>query len=208
MKNATKHAEALKSLAKKLLKEHKPAPRTVIDPLRAMVVGIFSYDAPDDAVAEAMKALDGEYCDLNELRVATELEVQDILGVKYPHVDEKTSLMKTVLGHIFEKEAVLNLERLKTLKKNELRQFYREIPDVPPFVEAYTMMFGYDQPAFPIDPLTLDWLKEHGAVEPDSTLEEAQKFVESTLKGEDCYEFYAAIRLAWPFEELKKKKKK
>ena len=47
-------------------------------------VGAMSFDVPDARAEEAMKVVGQEFVDLNELRVATELEVQDLLGLCLP----------------------------------------------------------------------------------------------------------------------------
>ena len=74
MKNATKHADELRSLFKKLVKEHKAPPLTPIAAVSALVRGAMSYDVADSRADEAMKAIEKEFVDLNELRVATDLE--------------------------------------------------------------------------------------------------------------------------------------
>ena len=89
MKNATKHAENLKSLMKKLAREGKPEPKQSVDPLRALVTGILSFDAPPGRPEAAMEVVDKDFVDLNELRVATELEVIEILGPKYPGIERR-----------------------------------------------------------------------------------------------------------------------
>ena len=70
MKNATKHAEELKSLCRKLVKEHKPGERASQEPLWALVRGAMSYDVADDrgvvrvvgAVARLSEELHGTHC--------------------------------------------------------------------------------------------------------------------------------------------------
>ena len=47
MKNATKHADELKSLLKRLLREERPPEKPVLDPLHALVRGAMSFDVPD-----------------------------------------------------------------------------------------------------------------------------------------------------------------
>ena len=84
MKNATKHAEELRSLLKRLLKEHKPEPMVPRDPLRALVHAAMSFDVSDARAEEAMRAIEKEFVDLNELRVATDLEIQELLGEQVP----------------------------------------------------------------------------------------------------------------------------
>src|SRR5687768_2940752 len=104
MKNATKHAEDLKSLLKRMLKEHKPGPRQPQEPLKALVRGAMSFDMSDGRAAEAMRAIETEFVDLNELRVATDLEIQELLGVKYPLIERRVAMITQSLNNIFERE--------------------------------------------------------------------------------------------------------
>jgi endonuclease III len=196
MKNATKHAEELRSLLKKLLKEHKPAPRAAMEPLKALVRGAMSYDVTDSRAEEAMKAIEKEFVDLNELRVATDLEIQELLGVKYPNIEKRVAMITQSLNAIFEREHTLNLERLKSVKKSEVRQFLRDLPEVHPFVEAYVTLFGFEENAMPLDDRMLSYLQGRHIIEEGTTLEEAQKFVENNLKMDEMYDFYQALRAA------------
>lgn len=206
MKNATKHAEELRSLFKRLTKDARPAPPEKQEPLRALVRAAMSFDVPDAKAEEALKLIDKEFVDLNELRVATQLEVQEMLGQRYPQIERRVNLITTALNYIFEKEHTLSLERLKTLKWREARQFVREIPEMTPFVEAYVVLHAFDGPAFPLDDETLAYLRDANVVGAEATAGDAQKFVESHLKAEDVHPFFAAARKA-VFDESKTKKK-
>ena len=208
MKNASKHADVLRSICRKLVKEHRPAPRQPAEPLPALVRGAMSFDVSDTKADDAMRAVEREFVDLNELRVATELEVQELLGQRYPRIEERVSIITTALNNIFEREHTMNLERLKTISKRDARQFLREIPNMHPFVEAYTMLFAFDGHSFPIDDETLAYLAEEGVLEPGTTLEEAQRFVEHNLKAEECYDLYASLRQTVFSDGGKRKKRK
>lgn len=205
MKNATKHAEDLKALLKRLLKEHKPGPRQPQEPLKALVRGAMSFDMPDGRAEDAMRAIDREFVDLNELRVATDLEIQELLGVKYPLIERRVAMITQSLNNIFEREHTLSLDRLKTVSKRDARQFLRELPDIHPFVEAYVMLFGFDGHAFPADDEALSHLRGHGIVEDATTIDEAQRFVEHHLKAEECYDLFACLR-AGALDGKKKRK--
>jgi hypothetical protein len=206
MKNATKHADALRSLCKKLIREYPPIPRQPIEPLRALVRGAMSYDVSDTKADEAMKAIEKEFVGLNELRVATDLEIQELLGVRYPDIERRVAMITQALNNIFEREHTLNLERLKTVSRRDARQFLRELPDIHPFVEAYVMLYGFDGHTFPMDNEILGFLREEEIVEEDATLEDAQKFVEHNLKAEEMHDFFHAVRSV-VFEESRRKKK-
>jgi endonuclease III len=166
MKNATKHAEELKSYARRLLRDHKPAPLEHQEPLKALVRGAMSYDVSDARAEEAMRAIDQEFVDLNEFRVATELEIQGLLGARYPAIERRVTMITTALNNIFEREHTLSLNRLKDLSKRDARQFLRDLPDIHPFVEAYVMLASFEGSAMPMDDSTVELLTEQGVLEP------------------------------------------
>jgi endonuclease III len=210
MKSATKHAEELRSLFKRLLKETKPAPKERQEPLKALVRGAMSFDVPDARADEAMRAIDKEFVDLNELRVATDLEIQELLGVRYPQIEKRVAMITQSLNAIFEKEHTLNLERLTTISKRDARQFLRELPDVHPFVEAYVMLYAFDGHTIPVDDQTVEYLRAEEVLEPETSVDEAQRFLEHHIKAEECHDFYTAVRAAAaaanPGDDKKKKK--
>jgi endonuclease III len=208
MKNATKHAEDLRSLMKRLVRDCRPEPKEPLDPLTALVRGAMSLDVPDGRADDAMAAIGREFVDLNELRVATELEVQEMLGTRYPAIERRVSMITQALNAIFEKEHTLSLDRLKTISKRDARQFLRDLPDMHPFVEAYVMLFAFDGHAVPIDDQMLAYLREAGIVEGDTPLDEAQRFVEHAVKAEESYDWYVCLRRASQGEDAKAKKKK
>lgn len=205
MKNATKHADDLKSLLRRLTKECKPGPLTVQDPLLALVRGAMSFDVSDNRAEEAMRVIEREFVGLNELRVATELEVQDLLGAKYPAIERRVAMITQALNRIFEREHTLSLDRLKTISKRDARQFLRDLPEIHPFAEAYVLMFAFGGHAFPLDDETLVYLREQGILDDETSIEEGQKFVEHHLKAEECYDLYSCLRKAL-WDEKKRKK--
>src|SRR5947209_4217852 len=167
MKNATKHAEEFRSLFKRLLREEKPAPLTPLEPLPALVRGAMSFDVPDNKAEDAMKAINREFVDLNELRVATDLEIQELLGQRYPEIERRVAMITQSLNNIFEREHTLSLDRLKTISKKDARQFLRELPDIHPFVEAYVMLFSFEGHALPMDEEMLAVLRDEEVFEED-----------------------------------------
>lgn len=204
MKNATKHADNLKSLHKRLLRDGKPEPKTAIDPLRALVLGILSFDATDAKAEGAMAIIDKEFVDLNELRVATELETIQIIGPRYPAIERRVTMFREILNAIFEKEHTLSFERLKTLAKKEARTLLKELPEMTPFIEGYTLQYGLDVAAMPVDDAMIEALVEADAIEEGTSLDDAQKFLEGHLKADEYFEFYSVVRRASTAKKLAK----
>lgn len=204
MKNATKHADELRSLYKRLLKQFQPEPRQPQDPLKALVRGAMSYDVPDAKAEEAMRMIDREFVDLNELRVATDLEIQELLGTRYPGIERRVAMITQSLNNIFEREHTLSLDRLKTISRRDARQFLRELPEIHPFVEAYVMLFAFDGHAVPLDDTTVAYLRDQEIIEDGASLDDAQRFVEHQVKAEECYDLYVVLRKANSDEKRKK----
>lgn len=208
MKNATKHADDLRAHFKRLMRDHKPEPKPTYEPLKALVRGAMSFDVSDTRAEEAMKLIDREFVDLNELRVATELEVQELLGTRYPAIEARVGLITQALNAIFEKEHTLNLDRMKIISNRDTRQFIKDLPAMTPFVEAYVMLFGCDAPAIPVDESIASYLKGEEIVDEEMAVEEIQRFLEHHTKSEDHYELYTVLRRAAGAGEKKKAKAK
>src|SRR5881392_1556749 len=162
MKNATKYADKLRGLLRSLLRDHKPEPLEKMDPLKALVRAAMLYDMSDAKADEAMRHIEREFVDLNELRVATDLEIQELLGARYPAIEQRVEMITRCLNAIFEKEHTLSLDRLKTISKRDARQFLRDLPGINQFVEAYVMLFGFEGAAVPVDNEIADLLREEG----------------------------------------------
>ena len=217
MKGAGKYADELKSLVKKFAKETKSATLPKQDPRRAMARAIFAFDTTEAKADEAMAIVDCEFVDINELRVATELEVHSLIGVKYPQIDKRATLIFTIFNALFDREGVMSLDRVATLKKAEIRQYLRNLPTMTPYVEAYACMTCFDIAAMPVDEMSLGYLKHAGCIDPEAAVEDAQKFIENHLKPEDMHDLFLGLRKharenfvppAAPVVEPKKKAKK
>jgi hypothetical protein len=206
MKNASKHAEELKGLLKKLVKDRPERPE--MNPLTALVRGVLSMDADDLLVDEAITKIDTEFVDVNELRVATELEVADLIGEHHPRIDEKVTILRTALNTVFDREQVLKLDRVKELKKAEIRQYLRSDLELPPFVEAFVSLHAFDTAAFPVDDAILGYLIDEELVEDETEALEAQQFLENNIKSDDIYGSYLAVRAKALTHERKKPKVK
>lgn len=193
MKNAGKHADTLKTLLKKLSKDGKSRERPKLDPIRAIVYASLLSGASWKRVDEAIKKFEDEFVDFNELRVATELEVIDLVGEELPGIEDKAAIMRNVLHGIFDRENSYKLDRLGELKKAELRDYLRGLPMINPFVEAFVTLAAFEHNAFPVDDEMHGYLVDEECVDPDSTLDEAQTFLEQNVKGDDIWDAFCHL---------------
>lgn len=199
MKNATKHAGALKAFAKKLAKTHDAGERPSIEPLHALVLGVLREAAPESLATKAMAIIDDEFVDLNELRVATELELEDMLEPLYDDNAERAAMLTGALSAIFDIEGRLSLDRVAGLSKREQRPALHKIAevaegDITPYVEAHVSLVSFGIGVVPVDEPTRTYLADAGAIDTEADLAEAQKFVEQNLKLDECWPFFVACR--------------
>lgn len=195
MKNATKHAATLKSLCRKLIRQQPAGERPQLDPLRAIVLGVLCEECDDRRAQKVMATLEGEFVDINELRVATELELAAMIG-HFPSSGDRAVRMRELLMSLFDAEGRLTIDRLAAMNKKDQRTALRALPMMSPFVEGFVLLAGFGQAAVPVDESMRAYLAASGAVEEDSTVEEAQKFLEAHLKADECWPFFQACHAA------------
>jgi endonuclease III len=189
-----KNTENLKSFVRRALKESKKAEVQQITPLRAIVRAILSAEVGDAKADDALKVIDREFVDLNELRVATELEIQDMLGVRYPGIEHRAVQIVAILNGIFDREGTLSLDRIRTLGKKESRQFLRELPEMTAYIDAYIMLHAFDTPAVPVDEALMKALRDADAVEATTSADDAQSALEGLLKVDEMVDFHVGAR--------------
>ena len=201
MKNAATHARKLKSVAARFVKSAGDVgERPEMDALRALVLGVLRDGLAEERAQALMAALDEEYVDFNELRVATELELGEhfhpTLG---DDAEDRAAQLKDALEAVFDAEGHLSLARVANLAKREQRAALRQIRErsrggLGEYAEAHVALYAFGIGVVPVDAATAACLAELGVVEPDTPAEEAQRFVEQNLRLDDCHPFFHAAR--------------
>jgi hypothetical protein len=201
MKNAAKHAQHVKALAKRFAKEHASSVRPSASPLEALILAALSEGFSDSAVEVGRAAIDAEYVDANELRVATALELQEILEPAYGKAaDVVAERIQDLLNAVFDAEGRLSLDRIASMSKREQRPALRHLRDRSPvindFVEGFVALVAFEIGTVPIDTGCNAVLEKGNAVEPGTTPGEAQRFVEQNVKLDDCWPMFVGLRKA------------
>lgn len=194
MKNASKHATAIRSLYRKLIRQHRPGPPPQTEPLRAMVMGVLCEQCDDARAQKAMEVFEETFVDINELRVATELELAAMIGNRYPAAPMRAIRLRELLMSLFDAEGRLCIDRIAAMNKKDQRSTLRALPMMTPFVEGYVSLVGFEQAAIPVDESIRAFLIHRDALEPETTQEEAQRFLEAHIKADECWPFFQACR--------------
>jgi len=154
------------------------------DVIEALVQQILELGVPERAAKDAMKRLRDEFIDWNDMRVATVREIEDVLGVRYPKVREKSEDLRHLLADLYTafrrmdiREALAGdgIETLRALP--ETSNIRRDFVD-----RALLLALGLN--VFPCDEEQLRLLKFLGGCPKPWTLQQAQKRIEESLDTE------------------------
>jgi len=190
MKNATKYQKKIKKFMSGMRKSATPPP-TDQDPFAIMVQAILDADAPKQA-AKAFEALKKEYVDLNELRVSPVKEIIDTLGRDFPEARRKAEEITSVMNAIFTSRNNLKLDYVEKMSKRDLRRHLHEL-GLSPYAAAMMMMKLFGGHAIPVDQGLVDCLETDEYVEPGSTIEDVQAFLERIIlqkQAHAAHEFF------------------
>jgi len=193
MKNATKYQKKIKKFLSGMGKAAAPPPAPEADEIRVMVDAIVSADAPKLS-AKAMEALDAEFVDFNELRVAPLKDVVDTLGRDFPDARRKAEEISTVLNALFNRRNYVTLDHVDKMSKRELRRHLAEL-GLSPYAAGIMMLEVFAGHAVPVDHSLALCLEADGYVEPGSSIEEIQAFLERIIlqkHARAAHEFFRA----------------
>jgi endonuclease III len=193
MKNASLYKRRIKGLLKNLSK-WRPGPQEGnSDLLRLLVTAILQEDASPRQADKALEAVEKEFVDYNELRVALPREVAECIGRDYPNVRTRAEMIKTALKNVFDQFNELSINSLTDLPKRELRRRLEEL-GLTSFAGACLAMFGFGLPTVPLDDSLLGCLEMNGYVASGARPAEVQGILDKVVQPKDVQAAYQFFR--------------
>ena len=193
MKNATTYRKKIKDIVKRGPKAKAVAPPEAEDRIALAVGAVLRADATDKEAEQALRALDEEFVDYNELRVAMPREILECIGKDFPAGRRKAGLISDVLNAIYRKGSRMSLDFLDEVPKKEIHRRLSEL-GLDAFSASYVALFGYGVPAVPVDDTLAGCLEMNDDVAPGSSFEEIDAFVNRAVPQRDAAAAYAAFR--------------
>lgn len=189
---------ALKSLLKSLRSKYGPveAPQPAEDPLEDFVWSYLMWESTTSKAENALKRIQSTVVDTNELRVSLPNEIIDMLGERYPLVEERAVRLRASLDDIFRREHAMSLESLKSLGKREAKQYLDSIDAAPLYVTSRVTLISLGGHAAPLDQRILDLLIAEDIFPDDITIDDASAQMMRAIKAADSAECYLLLR-AW-----------
>ncbi|MFW6132870.1 MAG: hypothetical protein ACOC8F_03160 [Planctomycetota bacterium] len=194
MKNATAYRKKLKTLLKDMPGDVSlPDPDQREEPARAFVRAVLEADAADKHADKAVEALEKEFVDYNEMRVALPRELIECIGKDYPGARAKAGRIHEVLTNIFQRFNRVSLEPVSDLPRTELRRRLREM-GMGPYEEGVVASVAFGIPTVPVDETLAGCLAMDEYIEPGSEPDEVQRFLERTVSRKDMPATHALLR--------------
>jgi endonuclease III len=212
MKISSEYVKAFRSLQNRLRKEfpkpkdkdYETLPESVTE---LLIVGILATNETYTRAKQAVKKIQEEMVDFNELRVTPTVELAELLEEYLHDAQRGASDLVRTLNSVFLKFDTLDLTYLKEKHKNELSKLFEDIKGCPDHARSVMLLLGFDIPTMPLDDRMVDYLVSVEALPPEVDQSTAKGFIERQLKASEIGVFYWQLRKATEAEDKKRKPK-
>lgn len=191
MKNSTQYAAKMKKLLSGAKDGKVPE---VADRVRLMMRAILEQDTSVRHAEEALKRLEAEYVDLNELRISPLKDLVDCLGRRFVGARYKAEMLTTALNMMFDRANSLSLDYLADKPKREIRRALLEDLHLSHYAEAVVALYAFGGHAIPVDFLLAEALKQGDYVHPQADVADIQGFLERMVLSKDAIAVHEALR--------------
>jgi endonuclease III len=191
MKNAARHQKKIKKFLSGIDKSSAVPPADA-DPIRTMVDAVLAADAPRQS-AKALEALENEFVDFNELRVAPVKDIVDTLGRDFPDARRKAEEITTALNAIFNRRNNLVLDYVEKMSKRDARRHLGEL-GLSPYAAGVMMLQVFGGHAVPVDQGLADCLEADGYIERGAGVEDVQAFLERIILQKQAWSAHEFFR--------------
>ncbi len=167
------------------------------DPIRQLILGIFSRDVPEVRAKEALNRLLEVVVDYNDLRVMAPAEMAEVVS-KLPDARRKCEDLSRALNWIFLREHDVTLDHLLEASKKDVLAYLDQVEGLDAYTKARIRLLGLGRHAFPLDSAMWEYACQTGIVAPQAPHEEAQAFLERQIPEKDALSVFAMMRkVAW-----------
>jgi hypothetical protein len=194
MNKAHVKLEILKKTIARLVKAAPARRPEPVDPLTRIIRAFLEYDCDEARTTLAERKVLDTMVDFNELRVTPAIELAALLGVRYPFAESRCSGLHRTLQSIFDREHHMRLDRIKEMKKGEIRPYFQSLAGITPYVEAAVSVDCFGISAAPVDTKLLLWLISKDALPEGTDIRTAQQQIERHLKAGEAEEFFHGSR--------------
>ena len=163
-----------------------------------LVRSMLQWEAGHAQARAAYQRLLASVTDYNELRICFPRELAEVLGPRYPRLEERCERLCAALNDIAAREQALTLEPLARLDKRKARKHVESIQGLPRFAVARVMLFGFRAHAFPLDERLLSGLVGAGLFQPAVGVDAAASKIERSVRAGHAADPYDHLEMWSP----------
>src|SRR3954469_20535915 len=186
--------EVLKKIVTRLINAAPARKTEAVDPLARLIRAFIEYDCDEARASVAERKILENMVDFNELRVTPAIELAALLGVRYPFAESRCAALHRTLQSIFDREHHMRLDRVKEMKKAEIRPYFQSLAGITPYVEAAVSVDCFGIAAAPVDTKLLLWMISKEALPEGIDIRSAQHVIEKHLKAGEAEDFFHGSR--------------
>ena len=203
MKNSTEYAKKFKIFCQKLpvttAEAHADGP--VAEVIYSQMLCNATSKQADSAYRKLMRAC----IDWNDLRMNMPRETIELIGVSYPHADDRSRRLRAILRAIYLREHDVKLSSLSEAGKTEAKEYIQTLEGMSHFVAGRVLSLSFGVSAFPIDDRTFNALMNEGLLHDEADIEEAASWLGRQVKAKDVGKVHGSIH-AWVEKKAVSKK--
>ena len=196
-KNPANASKKLSALLRKLGSGSPPRDLPPADdPIATIIVSMLLWDSTTEKAIGGFQKLMNEAVDYNDLRVCMPHETMEILGVRYPRVQERSQRLRAVLRSIYLREHAVSLNALKSQGKREVKKYIESLDGITPFAANRVLLLSFDTHGIPVDEQLKELLVDAEVCEPEVEIPDLTAWLASQVRAEDAAGTHYALQ-AW-----------
>lgn len=183
-----------------LLRAHAvppPAPAPAAPDLVELLVHSFLvWEATVAQADAALERIRSATVSFNDFRVCLVNEVVELIGPRYPRVQERAIRVRAAINDLFRREHAVSLERAAGMSKRDAKAYIESLQGMVPFVSARAALLGLGVHGVPVDEQTLAALVHHGVLHEETTIAEASGWLQRHIPAEKALAAHRALQRA------------
>jgi hypothetical protein len=122
-----------------------------IEPVAGLVRSMLLWESTTEKAIAAYARMMEHVVDYNDLRVCMPQETIEHIGPRYPRALDRCQRLRAVLRNVYLREHAVNLHRLSTMSKREVKKYVETLEGIVPYVAARVLLLCYDVHVMPVD---------------------------------------------------------
>lgn len=198
-KSSSDPAKALQTFIAKCMKsapkDDSPLPDQD-DPVAVLIQSFLMWEASEEKAVAAYAKIRKSFVDFNDLRVSMAPEVAAIIGTRYPAADDRCRRLRSALRAVYVRDHDMKMESAAAGGKRNIRRYVEQLDGTVPYVTERVLLVAFGVHAMPADESLRLRLVEAGALDGNSTAEDAVALLLKNVKAADALKTHRAIQ-AW-----------